>query len=241
MKPAPDISQTYPKTSLTLDSRFTAASRFVSDGSAYFDGDSGKISVSAATGINALFGAGGTMSLWMLPYSDGESNYGRIGEAMAGGWQIILRDESGSGCKVSFGHDFSTTDGIWKTSSASINLNVWNHVAFCYNGASVSNDPVVYVNGKSVSMDEITTPVGTVAADTADKVFGNEPSQTRTFDGYMCNIGLWKGTILTAAQVKEVMMASSYGQVVNVAQPTAYYPLSTNGNDSTGNYNGTLA
>ena len=239
MIPVPDISQTYPKTSLTLDSRFTAASRFVSDGSAYFDGDSGKITVSAAAGINGLFGSGGTLSCWMLPYSDGENNWARIVDATTG-YMAFIGSESGSACKLYFYHDWST-DGNWATTSTSITLGEWNHVAITYNGSSDSNDPVIYVNGKSVALSETQSPAGSIDSDDADKVIGNTSAEDRTFDGYICNVGMWKGTVLTAAQVKEVMMASSYGQVVNVAQPTAYYPLSTNGNDSTGNYNGTLA
>lgn len=236
----PDISQTYPKKSLTMDTQFTGPARFVSEGSAYFDGDSGKITVSAAAGINGLFATGGTFSSWVFIGSAGEGNSGRILDAWAG-YRIYVANESGGSIFGHFNHSFSTTDGVWDLSSRDLNVGAWNHFAITYNGSDVANNPVMYVNGLSKSVTRNTAPVGTVDADDSDKVIGNRSADDRTFDGYICNVGMWKGTVLTAAQVKEVMMASSYGQVVNVAQPTAYYLLSANGNDSTGNFNGTLA
>ena len=239
MIPSPDAGFVYPKSGLDSDLRFETRPRYVSEGSCFFDGDSGKVTVSAAAGINGLFGSGGTIACWIFPISVGEGTWGRVVDA-TDGYLAFLGAASGSACKFYFYHDWST-DGNWATTSTPITLGEWNHVAITYNGSSDSNNPVVYVNGKSVALSETQSRAGSIDSDDADKVIGNRAADDRTFDGYICNVGMWKGTVLTQAQIRQVMAATTYAAVQAVVQPTAYYLFSADGDDSTGNYDGTLA
>ena len=241
MIPAPDIGHVYPKTGLDADIRFDTTPRFVSAGSCYFDGDSGKVTVSAAAGINGLFGSGGTIACWIKPASDGEGGGGRLVESGTGGYFFFCTSESGSACKLYFNHHWDGDDGSWTTDATELKYGAWIHVAVTYNGGSTGNAPIIYIDGRAVAITEGDTPTGTINADTADKIIGNASADHRTFHGNICNFGMWKGTILTQAQIREVMAATSYAAVQAVVQPTAYYLFSADGDDSTGNYDGALA
>ena len=240
MIPVPDIGHVYPKGDVDL--RFDSTPTYTSAGSCYFDGDSGKVTVSAASGINGLFASGGTVTAWVRAASDGEGNYGRVFDSSSSGPKFFTQGESGGKTELVFIHPWDGDDGNWKTSSTSLAVGVWSHVAVTYNGSGTGNDPLIYVNGESFALTESGSgPSGTVNGDTDDKVIGNQADESRTFHGSIANFGMWKGTILTQAQIRKVMTATSYAAVQAVVQPTAYYLFSANGNDSTGNFNGTLA
>ena len=160
---APDIGSAYPKKGLTMDTQFTGPPRFVSDGSAFFDGADGKVTVSAAAGINGLFGTGGTLSFWIFPNSVGEGNWGRVIDSSTG-FVVFLDSASGGTCKIEFRHDWST-DGQWITTNRDITFDVWNHVVVTYDGSSTGNNAVIYVNGVSKAVTENQAPVGSIDAD----------------------------------------------------------------------------
>jgi len=241
MIPVPDIGHVYPKTGLDADIRFDTTPRFVSEGSCYFNGAAGKITVSAAAGIDGLFVSGGTVAFWIKAASDGEGNYGRIIQTTTAGYNVLTRDESAGAVKVHFTSYWDGDDGVWFSPAAGLTVGVWNHFAVTYNGASDSNNPVMYINGQSVTVTKDDAPTGTVEADGGNKTIGNQAADGRAMHGNLCNLGMWKGTILTQAQVRSVMAATSYAAVQAVVQPTAYYLLSVDGDDSTGNYDGTIS
>ena len=221
--------------------RFETRPLYVSAGSCYFNGVAGKITVSAAAGIDGLFVSGGTVAFWIKAASDGEGNYGRIIQTTTVGYNVLTREESAGALRIQFASFWDGDDGIWFSPAASLTVGVWNHFAVTYNGACDSNNPVMYINGQSVTVTRDDDPTGTVGADNGDKTIGSQADGTREMHGNLCNLGMWKGTILTQAQVRSVMAATSYAAVQAVVQPTAYYLLSVDGDDSTGNYDGTIS
>ncbi len=67
----------------------------------------------------------------------------------------------GSG-NISFNSIFSTTTGFWSSTFAgAADSSTRFHVLITYNGSSTSNNPVIYVNGVSLSVTRTTAPVGT--------------------------------------------------------------------------------
>ena len=164
-----------------------------------FDQTDDKVTVGNNAAINGLFGAGGSVAFWLNAFSDGEGNYGRIIET--GGWKTFVQSESGGNVQIRLDHIFSTTTGTWTAPAASIAVGAWNHVVITYSGASIENDPVIYINGSSVTVTEAVKPAGTVNADTADKLFGNDPTNARTFHGFIGEVAFYKGTILDADAV----------------------------------------
>tara|TARA_R100001086_G_scaffold48300_1_gene21292 strand:+ start:133 stop:873 length:741 start_codon:yes stop_codon:yes gene_type:complete len=242
---APDISQVYPKTGLTTDVSF-GAPYYVSEGSCFFDGDSGSLTIpdGSATGLDGYFSGDGTITCWAYANGPGEGTFGRFiatANTGANGFVYFLNGAATDNkVTISLTVFFSGGGTTWSTTNKELELGQWNHIALTYNGSNTSNQPTIYINGSSVAIGT-QTPSGTITSDNEGaKVIGNSSGDDRTFDGYICNFGLWKGTALTQAQVKQVMAATSYAAVQAVAQPTAYYLLSTDGNDSTGNFNGTL-
>ena len=164
-----------------------------------FNGTTSSLS-STSNGFDSLWdSAGGCIAVWMYPKSDGEGDYGRIGQK---GWEFNLREESSGFVKVQFYHGFSTTAGNWKTTNAAVALNAWNHLALFYDSDATGNDPVIYVNGVSQAITETSTPAGTRTDDAAQTLYiGNNNTGARTFDGYIMDIKIYKNTAWTQAEV----------------------------------------
>jgi len=166
-----------------------------------FNGASGDITVPAAAAINDLFAGGGTALLLMQADSDGQASQGRaVGKVT---WGLITFEESGGACRLRFNHSFSTTSGIWKTTDLAITIGQIHKVAITYDSSAVTNDPVIYVDGVAVPLDETQTPVGTASSDAAnDLVIGNSVGGGVCFDGFLqeVTLGRWE---LTAAEVMD--------------------------------------
>ncbi len=103
--------------------------------------------------------------------------------------------------KIKFFANFSTTNGIWQTNS-SISTGR-HHVAITYNYSSTSNDPIIYIDGVSVSISESSTPVGSYMTGTTNTFKIGAPTVlTYPFDGRMNN-ALVYNRILTAAEIAD--------------------------------------
>jgi|SRR6516162_2360494 len=94
---------------------------------------------------------------------------------------------------------FSTTQGEWQWAIPS--QNVWHTLGLNYDNSSVSNDPVVYIDGVSVSVTNTLRPVGTlVAASPANLTIGNLPNNGVAWDGNVADAAVWDGVLLTATE-----------------------------------------
>jgi len=94
-----------------------------------------------------------------------------------------------NGGYLSFAHKFTTTTGVWRTTNSTISTGSWIHVAVSYNSGATTNNPIIYVNGVSQSLTEITTPVGTGSTDLSDYVIG---SYTNSFNGKITQCLFWE-------------------------------------------------
>ena len=213
----------------------------------YFDQDDDKVTVGNNAAINGLFASGGTESFWIFPNSVGEGTWGRILDATTG-HMAFLGSASGSACMLFFYHDWST-DGNWNTTSTDITLGAWNHIVITYDGSSDSNAPVIYVNDSSKAVTEGQSPAGSIGNDDADKIIGNKADGSRTFDGYISEVAMWK-TVLDADAVTAIYnsgvqgfdLLSDSGNYDNAADvdgwwkldnPVTIQDLTANDNDGT--------
>jgi hypothetical protein len=73
-----------------------------------------------------------------------------------GGFVLELYDG-----RVAFIKAFSSTSGWWQTNTSPFSTGQWAHVVVTYDATSTANDPVIYINGSSVTVNEIATPAGT--------------------------------------------------------------------------------
>jgi hypothetical protein len=101
-----------------------------------------------------------SFSFWIYPdtYSVGGDGDTIISIASPSGGEIVYLSSN----KIVYIRGFNTS-GVWTADPPS--LNAWSHVAITYDQSSVSNDPVIYINGVSVAVTEFTTPVGTALSE----------------------------------------------------------------------------
>ena len=146
-----------------------------------------------------------TISAWIYPTGWGEATWGRIlvkGNA-AGGFFFLSNDATEGVETLNFFQNFSTTDGYWRTPTSSMVLNKWQHVAVTYDRSSTSNDPILYIDGVSKSVTEISgyTPAGSDLDDSAEDLYiGNTPDNSRTFAGKIDEVRVYN-RILTPEEI----------------------------------------
>lgn len=216
---------------LTLGASGTTSAGTCSTSGAWSNGASGKFDASmdfdgtddyiVAT-TTALFDALPRFSVAAWVYLDGwgGGNYGRIfdkGQNGSGyfGRGMFVCNDGGVNCNsqsLSFYQSFNsdTYKGWWSSPANSLSTGQWYHVAVTYDNTSTGNDPMMYINGKSVSVTENTTPIsGTADNDAdADLYIGNRYDTTRAFNGQIDDFRIY-GYELSATQVKKVMNEGS--------------------------------
>ena len=179
----------------------------VSSSAAQYNGTTSKTTLAASTSIENIWDGGGTFIWWMNPNSDGETSAGSVFHK--GIWTITVISESGGFMRLRFIHNFTGSDGDWRT-AVIIPINTWTHCAVVYNSGSISNKPVLYVNGFSVTLDIDTNPDGgTRDSDVGfDLVIGNRANQATTFDGEIDNVHI-VGRIVSAAEARQIYAGES--------------------------------
>ena len=169
-----------------------------------FDGTNTNIVVTDATNIQDIFDGGGTIFAVINPRSDGEGNLGVIINKARYYLQVL--DESAGKVKIRLLFVFDGNNGEWKTTTTSVHLNINTFVAITYNSNSVSNDPIIYINGVPESISEIKTPTGTRESDISSLVTigcNSSVSPTRTFDGIIKSEGMLN-RILSAEEIAQM-------------------------------------
>lgn len=92
-----------------------------------------------------------------------------------------------------------STQGAW-TVQRHVSLNDWHFVVITYDGSSVANTPVAYIDGVAQSVTTGTAPVGTRAADTTSLYVAGAPfAATRYLPGLYRNFRLFN-RILTPTE-----------------------------------------
>ena len=113
------------------------------DGADSFDGVDDSVNCGSSgtlTDLNPF-----TVEAWIYPDSYGQLNAGRVFDKAN---RILFVDGADTSRHVlDFYQAFSTTTGIWRTPTNSIQTGHWYHVAVSYNSSSAASDPVIYING----------------------------------------------------------------------------------------------
>lgn len=80
---------------------------------------------------------------------------------------------SGVSGKVGFDTWFTNTtvEGFWRTNSAVLSAGVLACITVTFDGSSASNDPIIYINGSSSAITEISTPSGTWTGGTTSNLY----------------------------------------------------------------------
>jgi hypothetical protein len=162
-----------------------------------FDGVNDYVDCGSAASLDNIWAADGSAALWVnidaIP-ADGASF--RLAGKNNISWIIRITNVAGAGTRdnvLNFYTDRVTTDGEWDgpdegfTSAAG----TWKHIVVTYNGSSVANNPILYVDGASVSVTGIQTPNGAMVSDAAANLeLGRSTSEN--VNGRLEDIRLYK-------------------------------------------------
>ena len=168
-----------------------------------FDGSNDYVNTNYNESLSTL-----TFSAWIRLNSFGEGNLGRIVDKRQSAAQVLLFYVDGRTAtdnQLVFDRNFDITSGSWTTPTDSILANRWYHVAATYNDTSITNDPVIYINGVAQSLGEV-SPDGTAQTNTDNYLIGNRGAIDRTFDGSIDEFRIYN-RILTAAEVLQLYTA----------------------------------
>ncbi|MHA2274312.1 MAG: DUF2341 domain-containing protein [Candidatus Kariarchaeaceae archaeon] len=159
-----------------------------------FDGVDDYIDGGSGSSLDNIFTSGGAISAWIYPTGWGENNYGRILDKStstggSNGWGFYVDNDGGSTTRtVIFQRGFTTARGVWGAITDSIGLNQWQYVVLVFDASSATNDPIIYINGSSQTINEIEAPSGVASDDSAQSLRIGNFDITRTFDGKMDDI-----------------------------------------------------
>ena len=247
----PDISQVYPKESLTLDSRFVVGEGNARDLSS--DANTGTIVSGRALSLDGTgdhldggtiaahaFTGSFTVSLWAKTSSATEQTFAMKFSGGSTGYQVTLRaDQNPAYWQCSVGDDAGWQHArIYESQlSATFDDGAWRHIVLRANNGTLEG----YVNG--VIGTDTDTYNNSVALGTSGQRFtigGNYASTpTKLVTGSMCGLKIWN-VALSAAQIAE--QYNNPEQVLptgaSAANLISYWPLHDYDNTSPNSLDG---
>ena len=120
-------------------------------------------------------------------------------------WNLSLRDHVSGECRVCLHHIFSTTNLQAWTNARHASTNQWIHIVATYDNSSVSNVPIIYIDGTAVTvtanhslLSGSLTPVGTRTSDSGNDIIIGISDQYFN-EGLIDEIKIYN-RILTAAE-----------------------------------------
>jgi hypothetical protein len=129
------------------------------------------VNVDARTGDDYILNTGRNVT----DQFDGLGIYVRA--PASAGWQFALR----------YGGYYNV--GQWEYDT-DLSLDTWYHIAASYDRGSASNDPVMYVNGSSVTVAEVATPSSDLTTGQDSITVGNLAGG-QEFDGMIAELAIW--------------------------------------------------
>ncbi len=182
-----------------------------------FDGTDDYVTMAANAAINLQNKTGYSISAWINPDSDGETDTGNIWRK--GSSYLRVDTESAGTVKVSVSIDLATTDATL-TSTATIPINAWSHVVAIWQD-DADDEVSLYINGVLDSTS--TNGVGSATDDSASaqNIGGN--AGATTFDGTIDEVRIFNYS-LSADEIAVQMnrgRSAAYGVGVSDIDPRA--------------------
>lgn len=137
--------------------------------------------------------------LWVYREGDGEGGGGRMWDKRDNDDEVEFLWMWGANNAYDFKRLFSAGPGEWLIDEPT--LNAWHHILITYDSTSVTNNPIMYIDGVSQTVTEQNTPAGTANTNSSAYIIGNRNHPTngynRTWDGRLCEWAVWN-RLLTA-------------------------------------------
>jgi hypothetical protein len=121
--------------------------------------------------------------------------------------------------------NWSGAVGQWWIATPS--ANAWHHLVITYDTGAAGNNPVIYVDGGSVTVTRSSTPSGTANPNTSAYVLGNRTNDSaRNWAGDLAEFAKWEGVLLGQGDVDTLFAGDSYTPLY-VQRPflEAYYEM----------------
>lgn len=196
------------------NSAWVAAYPTITDGGTYsmdFDGSSDDATFGSPDDLDNIFSGDATVAHWVYVDAYGENSTGHTISKFASstaGWKIMVDDTGsyGSNTKcINFTKQFSGGRRTWQTPTDSIAAGGWFHVAVVYNGSSSANDPIIYIDGVSQSLDRFESATGTDNTDASATLYvGNSSDVNRSIDAKITQLLVTK-KLLSESEVNDAM------------------------------------
>ena len=173
----------------------------------FVSGGKGYVAASGAESLADLYAHGLSVAAWIKPRSAGSGNGGRIVDKdnNNGGWFFAMNGAT----TLRLAIDTFPSSSPSRLSSATIKLNVWQHVAATWDGSVSGSNIHIYING--VLAEGATIDGAGLAQSDADTPFaiGNRSKDlARGFDGAIDEVRVYSG-VLTAAEIQALANVSN--------------------------------
>lgn len=201
--------QTFGRTAITCT---VAGAIWRPTGGYSFDATNDYISVAHNAVLANPFDVGGGIIAWFKANSDGQNDLGMVVDKSE--WQVSALEEGAGFIRMRLRYSFSGSTAVWKTTDQVVSLGVWHQIAVFYLADDVANDPVIYIDGASVAITEVTAPSGTRIADTGTVMmignFNNPGAFPRCWDGVIGKVRILPATSLNASYVANDYLANRW-------------------------------
>jgi len=130
-----------------------------------------------------------TWSIWSYRTGDGGGSFGRMWFKGSTAFDGRLYTTT---TKYFFDRESSTSDGTWSITRPS--ASVWHHILVTYDSGALGNDPAIYLDGTSQTLQDNTNPTGTISNNSEAYTIGNflnggSPSQN--WAGSLSEFAVW--------------------------------------------------
>ena len=137
-----------------------------------------------------------------FPPAGGTSFFRRLDGSSNRVWSVDVFS-IGLGRLIRFANDFSDTSGTWITDADPISAGTDYHLAVSYDNSAVGNDPIFYLDGSSITVNESATPVGTANTGEGNFIVGSiHDASFPSIDGKMWDVRVYN-EILDQARITE--------------------------------------
>lgn len=123
---------------------------------------------------------------------------------------VLAQPPGVSGWRIRLSNGREPTAGLWDYQT-DLSLNTWYHICITYDQSDVGNDPVFYINGTSVTLNETATPSGTLAGGMDSLMLGHINSAN--YGDFIVAERAWWSSILTAADATALSNGTAPDQI----------------------------
>lgn len=176
-----------------------------------------------ATNVGSIVGAR-TIFIVSKRNGSGGGGFGRYWDAVDGGGGTSFDQlfYNPTGDVITYQRYMGSGVAGWTVASPSSGS--WHTIGISFDGSSSANNPVIYINGTSVTVTEVAAPTGAASANAAPYWIGNRPSDSaRNWDGDHAEFAIWNSILDATAHA--ALAAGDDPATIDSGNLILYVPL----------------